>query len=114
MAQFFLDFGYEPREELRFPAKKLRALWFSPPRMSHKDTGSGVHGPLPRIFISELLVDQMSPQAQVCLWNLLWLDDRLPLCASVLSLMILMHSSLSNFRFVFMNSCIVMLVSEVD
>ncbi|CBI32019.3 unnamed protein product, partial [Vitis vinifera] len=64
MAQFFLDFGYKPREELRFPAKKLRALWFSPPRISHTDTGTGVHGPLPRIFISELLVDQMSPPAQ--------------------------------------------------
>ena len=69
MAKIFVDFGYEPREELRFPAKKLRALWFSPPRIPHTDTGSGVYGPLPRIFISELLVDQMSPQAQVCPWN---------------------------------------------
>ncbi|CAL5428882.1 unnamed protein product [Camellia sinensis] len=64
MANFFLDFGYTQREELRFPAKKLKALWFSPPSLPVSDGGSGVNGPLPRIFISELLVDQMSPQAQ--------------------------------------------------
>lgn len=66
MAKFFLDFGYEPRDELRFPAKKLRALWFSPPSVPLPDGGSGINGPLPRIFISELLVDQMSTQTQVC------------------------------------------------
>lgn len=65
MARFFLDFGYTTREELRFPAKKLRALWFSPPSNATSDGGAGVNGPLPRIFISELLVDQMSPQTQV-------------------------------------------------
>ncbi|KAK9935210.1 hypothetical protein M0R45_022320 [Rubus argutus] len=64
MAKFFLDFGYTPREELRFPAKKLRALWFSPPSNTISHGGAGVNGPLPRIFISELLVDQMSPQTQ--------------------------------------------------
>lgn len=67
MASFFLDYGYKQQEELRFPAKKLKALWFSPPSgLPHEDaaTGSGVNGPLPRIFISELLVDQLSPQAQ--------------------------------------------------
>lgn len=58
MSKLFLDFGYTEREELSFPKKKLKALWFSPP--------TPIHGPsLPRIFISELLVDQMSPQAQV-------------------------------------------------
>lgn len=66
MASFFLDYGYTPQEELRFPAKKLKALWFSPPRNLFPGSGSGVYGPLPRVFISELLVDQMSPQAQVC------------------------------------------------
>ncbi|KAL3582796.1 hypothetical protein D5086_017128 [Populus alba] len=68
MASFFLDYGYKQQEELKFPAKKLKALWFSPPSgLPHEDaaTGSGVNGPLPRIFISELLVDQLSPQAQV-------------------------------------------------
>ncbi|KAE9595590.1 hypothetical protein Lal_00031171 [Lupinus albus] len=64
MASFFLDYGYTQRDELRFPGKKLRALWFSPPDDSHAGTGSGINGPLPRIFISELLVDQMSPKTQ--------------------------------------------------
>ncbi|XP_059648893.1 2-oxoadipate dioxygenase/decarboxylase, chloroplastic-like [Cornus florida] len=64
MANFFLDFGYTQQEELRFPAKKLKALWFSPPSVPLSDGGSGVNGPFPRIFISELLVDQMSPCAQ--------------------------------------------------
>ncbi|KAK7309569.1 hypothetical protein RJT34_06407 [Clitoria ternatea] len=64
MASFFLDYGYIQQEELRFPAKKLRALWFSPPADSRASIGSGINGPLPRIFISELLVDQMSPQTQ--------------------------------------------------
>ncbi|KAM1517950.1 uncharacterized protein LOC126607451 [Malus sylvestris] len=64
MAKIFLDFGYTPQEELRFPAKKLRALWFSPPSVPIPHGGSGVNGPLPRVFISELLVDQMSPQTQ--------------------------------------------------
>lgn len=66
MAKILLDFGYTQREELRFPAKKLKALWFSPPSVPVSDGGSGVNGPLPRVFISELLVDQISPQAQVC------------------------------------------------
>ncbi|XP_019150350.1 PREDICTED: uncharacterized protein LOC109147171 isoform X3 [Ipomoea nil] len=64
MAKFFLDFGYEKREELRFPAKKLKAFWFAPPKLLHSENGTRVSGPLPRIFISELLVDQMSPGAQ--------------------------------------------------
>ncbi|KAL9275236.1 2-oxoadipate dioxygenase/decarboxylase, chloroplastic-like protein [Drosera capensis] len=64
MAQFFHEFGYSEREELRFPAKKLRALWFSPPSTHQSEVGTGVNGPLPRVFISELLVDQMSPEAQ--------------------------------------------------
>ncbi|KAL6986038.1 hypothetical protein U1Q18_019405 [Sarracenia purpurea var. burkii] len=58
--------GYTQGEELRFPAKKLKALWFSPPSLPISDGGTGVSGPLPRIFISELIVDEISPQAQVC------------------------------------------------
>ncbi|THU54797.1 hypothetical protein C4D60_Mb10t28950 [Musa balbisiana] len=65
MAKIFLYFGYKPREELRFPAKKLKALWFAPPDTGYSENGTGVHGPLPRIFISELLVDQLSYQSQV-------------------------------------------------
>ena len=47
MATIFQEFGYQQRDELQFPAKKLRALWFSPPQ-DQPD--------LPRIFISELKV----------------------------------------------------------
>ncbi|XP_050276993.1 uncharacterized protein LOC126718718 [Quercus robur] len=64
IAKFFLDFGYTQREELRFPAKKLKALWFSPPSIPLPRGGCRVNGPLPRVFISELLVDQMSNQTQ--------------------------------------------------
>lgn len=64
IAQLFLDMGYETRDELRFPGKKLRALWFSPPDRLLKSKGEEVNGPLPRIFISELLVDQLSADAQ--------------------------------------------------
>lgn len=66
LAEFFMDFGYTPREELRFPAKKLKALWFSPPsNSSSNDNGTGINGPLPRVFISELIVDQLSSESQV-------------------------------------------------
>ncbi|XP_022158077.1 uncharacterized protein LOC111024647 isoform X3 [Momordica charantia] len=67
LADFFLDFGYTRQQELAFPAKKLKAFWFSPPTISQApdtDDGSGINGPLPRVFISELLVDQMSQQTQ--------------------------------------------------
>ncbi|URE15227.1 DUF1338 domain containing protein [Musa troglodytarum] len=64
MAKIFLYFGYKPREELRFPAKKLRALWFAPPSTGYSENGTGVDGALPRIFISELLVDQLSHESQ--------------------------------------------------
>lgn len=63
MAEIFLDFGYTKKDELRFPAKKLKAYWFAPPATSNED-GDGINGPLPRVFISELLVDQMSSEAQ--------------------------------------------------
>lgn len=64
IAKAFMDFGYIQRDELRFPAKKLKAFWFSPPNDSFSGCGGGVNGPMPRIFISELLVDQMSDEAQ--------------------------------------------------
>ncbi|KAK9116875.1 hypothetical protein Sjap_015822 [Stephania japonica] len=64
MAKFFLEFGYTAKEELRFPAKKLKALWFAPPGDNFSGNGSGVNGPLPRVFISELLVHEMSSRAQ--------------------------------------------------
>ncbi|XP_042049081.1 uncharacterized protein LOC121794801 [Salvia splendens] len=64
IARFFMDFGYVQREELSFPAKKLKAYWFSPPSEVRAGPGAGVNGPLPRIFISQLLVDQMTSEAQ--------------------------------------------------
>lgn len=64
MAQVFLDLGYKARDELRFPAKKLRALWFSPPEHLLDMQGSEADGPLPRIFISEIIVDELSREAQ--------------------------------------------------
>uniref|UniRef100_A0A1J3K2F4 2-oxoadipate dioxygenase/decarboxylase n=1 Tax=Noccaea caerulescens TaxID=107243 RepID=A0A1J3K2F4_NOCCA len=64
LASFFLDHGYTQMDELRFPAKKLRALWFAPPHVSTLPGGSGVNGPLPRVFISELLVEHMTSQTQ--------------------------------------------------
>lgn len=77
MAKIFLYFGYKPREELRFPAKKLKALWFAPPDTGYDKDGTGVNGPLPRIFISELLVDQLSYQSQVECHILCWMSCRL-------------------------------------
>jgi hypothetical protein len=65
MSQVFLDLGYEVRDELRFPAKKVRALWFSPPKHLLDMEGSEADGPLPRIFISELIVNELSLAAQV-------------------------------------------------
>ena len=49
IARLFTDFGYERRDVLHFPGKKLRAYWFSPPQGA---TGSA----LPRAFISEIKV----------------------------------------------------------
>jgi hypothetical protein len=50
--------GYVPHDEggkLTFPGKKLRAAWFSPP--------PGLEGSLPRIFVSEIAVEQLSERA---------------------------------------------------
>lgn len=54
VAQLFTDFGYTRRDAFDFPAKKLRAYWYSPPDPD-----------LPRIFISELKVEELSPEAQL-------------------------------------------------
>lgn len=52
-AQAFLHFGYQRRDHYYFEAKKLDAFWFSPPRDD-----------LPRVFISELRVNELSAAAQ--------------------------------------------------
>lgn len=53
VASLFQDFGYQQRDELTFPKKKLRALWFSPPDPQ-----------LPRVFVSEVKVEELTPAAQ--------------------------------------------------
>lgn len=51
---WFVDLGYvESPDYLEFPKKKLRAKWYSPPSEA-----------LPRIFVSELKVEEMSQQTQ--------------------------------------------------
>jgi hypothetical protein len=54
--KIFSHYGYEKRDEFNFIEKKLTAFWYSPP------TGEGRN--LPRIFVSELRVDELSDEAQ--------------------------------------------------
>ncbi|MEY2648745.1 MAG: hypothetical protein RL282_1458, partial [Bacteroidota bacterium] len=49
----FLHYGYSKKEHLNFAAKKLDAYWYAPPE-EH----------FPRIFISELRVNELSEEAQ--------------------------------------------------
>ncbi|MGI4022256.1 MAG: DUF1338 domain-containing protein [Janthinobacterium lividum] len=51
--KIFLHHGYQKKDYYFFEGKKLNAYWYAPPSESY-----------PRIFISELLVDQLSMQAQ--------------------------------------------------
>jgi Domain of unknown function (DUF1338) len=53
LEKIFLHYGYERRDRFAFAAKKLDAYWYSPP-----------HPALPRIFISELRVSELSEIAQ--------------------------------------------------
>lgn len=53
LAQHLLNLGYEERGEYHFEAKKLYAKHFE-----HKDST------LPKVFISELLVEKFSPEIQ--------------------------------------------------
>ncbi|QJW88512.1 DUF1338 domain-containing protein [Spirosoma taeanense] len=54
--KIFLHYGYEKRDEYNFTEKKLTAYWYSPP--------ARLGGNLPRIFASELRVDELSAEAQ--------------------------------------------------
>jgi hypothetical protein len=51
--RIFLHYGYQRRDPYAFPAKKLDAFWYSPPAPE-----------LPRIFVSELRVGDLSDEAQ--------------------------------------------------
>ncbi|ULQ54170.1 DUF1338 domain-containing protein [Flavihumibacter fluvii] len=53
LEKIFLHFGYQRREAYFFPEKKLDAFWYAPPTPQ-----------FPRIFISELRVNDLSPEAQ--------------------------------------------------
>jgi hypothetical protein len=51
--KIFLHCGYEKRDPYKFEKKKLDAFWYSPPEPH-----------FPRIFVSELRVSDLSPEAQ--------------------------------------------------
>lgn len=61
-----MDYGYKIGGGLYFPKKKLRGLWFSPPDVNVPDDGHGLdNGPLPRLVMGEILVDELTPKSQV-------------------------------------------------
>ncbi len=51
--KIFLHYGYQKRDPYFFASKKLDAFWYAPPTPKH-----------PRIFVSELLVGDLSEEAQ--------------------------------------------------
>ncbi|CAN5558320.1 DUF1338 domain-containing protein [soil metagenome] len=53
LEKLFLHYGYARRDHYFFPAKKLNAYWYAPPCAGY-----------PRIFISELIVEQLSSETQ--------------------------------------------------
>ncbi|MGF7215477.1 hypothetical protein GGR92_001617 [Spirosoma lacussanchae] len=54
--KIFTHYGYEKRDRYDFTEKKLTAYWYSPP--------AGTNANLPRIFVSELRVHELSAEAQ--------------------------------------------------
>ncbi len=53
LEKIFLHYGYEKKDNYSFETKKLNAFWYSPPEDR-----------FPRIFISELRVEDLSPETQ--------------------------------------------------
>lgn len=53
LEKIFLHYGYTKMDHYHFPAKQLDAWWYAPPAPEY-----------PRIFISELRVNDLSPAAQ--------------------------------------------------
>ena len=53
LEKIFLHYGYQKMDHYFFPAKKLDAYWYAPPSPEY-----------PRIFISELRVQELSENAQ--------------------------------------------------
>lgn len=61
-----MDYGYKIGGGLDFPKKKLRVLWFSPPEVQVPNDSHGIaNGPLPRLVIAEVLVDELNVESQV-------------------------------------------------
>ena len=58
LEKIFLAYGYTKRDKYRFDEKKLDAYWYAPPEDHY-----------PRIFISELCVDELSVEAQNIIRN---------------------------------------------
>ena len=56
--KIFLKHGYQKKEFYSFGTKKLNAYWYAPPKPN-----------LPRIFISELRVNELSETAQQIIWK---------------------------------------------
>ena len=53
LEKIFLHYGYTKRDHYFFPAKKLNAYWYAPPAPQY-----------PRIFISELIIKELSDDSQ--------------------------------------------------
>ncbi|HIY76867.1 MAG TPA: DUF1338 domain-containing protein [Candidatus Sphingobacterium stercorigallinarum] len=51
--KIFLSFGFKKMDYYHFPAKKLDAYWYAPPSDAY-----------PRIFVSELRVEELSPASR--------------------------------------------------
>ncbi|KAJ4871709.1 Uncharacterized protein Rs2_46644 [Raphanus sativus] len=65
LSSFFMDYGYKIGGELEFSKNKSKVKWFSPPDVHVPHDGHGLtNGPLPRIVIAEVLLDQLSPESQ--------------------------------------------------
>ena len=58
LEKIFLHYGYTKMDFYLFPEKKLNAYWYAPPAPQY-----------PRIFLSELQVDQLSLEAQQIILN---------------------------------------------
>ena len=58
LEKIFLHYGYTKMDRYLFPEKKLNAYWYAPPVPKY-----------PRIFLSELQVRQLSPQAQQIIFS---------------------------------------------
>jgi hypothetical protein len=58
LEKIFLHLGYKRMEHYFFPSKKLDAYWYAPPAENY-----------PRIFISELRVQDLTPATQALIYN---------------------------------------------